>query len=449
MILERIEAEGLAHYSYLLGVDGDALIIDPRRDVDVYLDLLARTGLRLRQVLETHRNEDYLSGSHELAERTGAQIWHADARLDYEYGTPVEPGRRWNLGGFDVEALSTPGHTPGHTAYLLRARDATPWMLFSGDCLFAGDVGRTDLLGPERLEDLTRTLFRTLHSTVLPLGDHVVLLPAHGPGSACGGAIADRPVTTIGLERALNPLLELDEEEFVRRQARMLERPPYFDRMERDNLRPGGLVGTPVTLPLSPADFACAADEALVLDTRQPPAYLASHVAGALSIWREGVAGWGGWFLPDEGPVLLVTDDADRSYVRSTLLRMGFDRISGFLEGGMHSWHTAGLETRSSGAVSVPELCGRLDSDQSLSLLDVRSDEEVAEKAVPTATHIPLAEITKRLREVPSEGRLYVFCGSGLRSTVAASLLERAGHTGVSVVLGGVEGWSSARFPLA
>ena len=449
MILERIEAEGLAHYSYLLGVGGDAVIIDPRRDIDVYLEFLARTGLRLRHVLETHRNEDYLSGSNELGERTGAQVWHADVHLDYQYGTPVEPGHRWKLDDrLEVEALATAGHTPGHTSYLLRAQDGTPWMLFSGDCLFAGDVGRTDLLGPDRLEDLTRTLHQTLQSTVLPLGDHVLLLPAHGSGSACGGAIADRPHTTIGLERTLNPLLELAEEEFVRRQARMLERPPYFDKMERGNLRPGGLVGTPVLTPLDPCSFAERAAETLVLDTRQPPAYLASHVPGALSVWAGGVAGWAGWFLPYEEPVLLVTDEADRRSVHSTLLRMGFDPVSGFLDGGMHSWHTAGLETASSEAVSVPELGRRFDADEGLGLLDVRSDEEVAERAVPSAAHIPLAELPERLEEVPSEGRLYVFCGSGLRSTVAASLLERAGRTGVAVVLGGVEGWKSARFPL-
>jgi hydroxyacylglutathione hydrolase len=447
MLLERIESKGLAHYSYLVGDGGEAVLIDPHRDVDDYLALVKRLGVRLRHVIETHRNEDYLVGSHALGEWTGADVWHADTELDYHYGRPVEDGARWPVGDLELEALHTPGHTPGHMCYLLRSQEGEPWILFSGDCLFAGDVGRTDLCGEERLIEMTEALHDSLHGRVLPLGDHVLLMPAHGPGSACGGSIAERPWTTIGLERALNPLLGAGRDEFVRAQARLQERPPYFSRMEERNLLPGGIAGVPAPAPLDPGAFAAAAEHALVLDTRLPPAYLAAHVPGSLSIWEGGLGSWAGWFLPADEPLLLVTEDGAVEPAVRTLLRMGFDDVIGTLRGGMHAWHTEGLDVEAMGAASVPESARQLAAEE-VDLLDVRTPEEVEKEALPGATHIPLQELGDRLDEVPRRHPLYVFCGSGLRSTVTAGLLAREGRPDVTVVLGGVKGWSSVSLPL-
>jgi hydroxyacylglutathione hydrolase len=302
-------------------------------------------------------------------------------------------------------------------------------------------------MGEGRLVEHTQALYDSLHQRVLPLGEHVVLCPAHGPGSACGGAIAERPLTTLGLELALNPKLGLGRDEFVRRQAVVQDRPPYFRRMESRNLDPDGLQAVPWPPPLSIGEFAEASGEALVLDTRRPPAFLAGHIAGAVSIWTAGVGSWAGWFLPYDRPILLVAEHGDLDAVRSTLARMGFDDIRGSLQGGMHAWHVDGRESESLGAVSVPEAQRRLQAGNGAHLLDVRTPAEHAEGIAPGAIPIPLSELGDRLGEVPSAGSIYIFCGSGLRSTVAASLLARQGRRDVHVILGGMKGWQAQDAP--
>jgi hydroxyacylglutathione hydrolase len=447
MLLERLEARGLAQYTYFLADGGDAMVIDAHRDVEDSLQAAHKTDDRIRWVLETHRNEDFMVGSQTLADLTGAEIWHADGDLDYGYGRAVEDGRRWSLGDHTVEAIHTPGHTPGHMSYLLRTSDGTPWMLFSGDCLFAGGVGRTDLLGEGRLDELTGRLHDSLHSRVLPLGAHVLLFPAHGPGSACGSTIADRTWTTIGLEKALDPLLALEREEFVARQARMLERPPYFDAMERRNLQPDGLATVPWPPPLDPPAFARRAGDALVLDTRRPPAFLAAHVPGAVSIWRDGLGSWAGWLVRPDTPLLLVAEGDGLEPALRTLLRMGFDRVLGTLQGGMHAWHAGGLDSATIATVTAAELGRRSDAAEKIPVLDVRTPAEVETQILPGSQHVPLTELSDRLDEVPTDRPTYIFCGSGLRSTVAASLLARAGHDRLTVILGGMKGWNSAGLP--
>jgi hydroxyacylglutathione hydrolase len=443
MLFERIESPGLAHYSYVVGDGGDAAVIDPRRDVEAYVELLSEQGLRLRYVLETHRNEDYLVGSRELAAMTGAEIWHADAELDYRYGLPAEDGQRWPLGALELEAMLTPGHTPGHLCYVLRA-EGEPWMVFSGDNLFAGDVGRTDLMGEDLLVRQTEQLYESLHGRILPLGPHVLLNPAHGPGSACGGSIADRPFTTLGLEQTLDPLLSLDREEFVREHAKALDRPPYFRRIEPRNLAPDGVAAVRRPTPLAPAAFAGECVRGLVLDTRLPPAYLAAHIPGSLSIWEAGLGSWAGWFLPADRPVFLVTDDGGLEPALLTLRRMGFDNVEAWLQGGMHAWHSEGHESGGLKAVSVPEARVLLDADRDARILDVRKPAEYAEGVVPGALLVPLAELGRRLDEVPRDGTIYIFCGTGLRSTIAASLLTREGWGDrIAVILGGMKGWKA------
>lgn len=238
MLFERIESEGLAHYSYLLGSGNEAVVIDPRRDCQVYVDRAAQEGMRITHILETHRNEDYVIGSTELAARTGAEIWHADSQLDYAYGNPVADGQRWRIGEVEVRALASPGHTPGMMNYLLHDAGGRLWGVCTGDTLFAGSVGRVDLAGPERTEEMAGLLYDSIFERLLPLGDGVLVLPAHGPGSVCGGSsIADRPWTTLGIERRHNPRLQVaSRQEFVEQTALTQPFPPYFAMMERLNL---------------------------------------------------------------------------------------------------------------------------------------------------------------------------------------------------------------------
>lgn len=453
MLFKRIVSEGLAHYSYLIGNENEAAVIDPRRDGDIYIYLAERAGYHIVHILETHRNEDYVVGSVELAARTGATIWHADSQWDYKYGRGVEDGQTWSIGGLQLRALHAPGHTPGMMNYLLHDQDGAPWALLSGDTLLAGSVGRVDLLGAERAAEMAGQLYDTLHGTVLPLGDGILLCPAHGYGSVCGVDIVDRPWTTIGLERMHNPALQApDRRAFIAQQARVSERPPYFRRVERLNVEgPPPLSSLPAPTPLPPDAFTREAKGALVLDTRGELAFGAGHVPGALSIWRDGLSSFAGWFVPYDRPILLVTEgQEDPLPVVRTLARMGFDNVTGYLAGGMHAWHTAGLDSAALGAVTVPALCRHLDEGNRPAILDVRSDEELQEEGVISgAQHIPITQVPQHLDEIPRRRPLQIFCGSGRRSTVVASLLEREGWRDLTVVLGGTRGWNSVSCPIA
>ena len=451
MLFERIESEGIAHYSYLIGDGHRAVVIDPRRDCDIYIDRAQRRGFRIIAVLETHRNEDYVIGSAELADRTGAEIWHADEQLDYQYGRAVSDGQSWKAGRLKITAIHSPGHTPGSMSYLLHDPDGQPWMLFTGDALFAGDVGRVDLLGMDRAEELAGQLHDTLFEKLLPLGDEIIVCPAHGTGSVCGAAIAERTWTTIGLERRLNPMLQLEgREEFIARASRELERPPYFRRMERLNLEgaplPGGLPAPP---PLTADEFAQKAQASIVLDTRSDLGFCAAHVPQSLSIWRERLPLFVGWFTPFDKPILLVNETDDTERAARYLIRLGYDQLVGSLAGGMISWHMAGQESGSIRTVTVQTLCALLDEEEKLHVLDVRSDGEAASAGeIPNAQRIHITQLPHRMSEVPRDRSVYIFCGSGIRSTVAASLLQRQGWKNLAVVLGGLAGWSAVSCPL-
>ena len=450
MLFERIESKGLAHYSYIVGDGQEAVVIDPRRDCDIYVQKTAQAGLRIAHVLETHRNEDYVVGSSELATRTGAQVWHADAQLDYQYGKPVEEGQTWVVGRLKVQAIHSPGHTPGSMSYLIHEPSGAPWMVCTGDALFAGDVGRVDFLGMDRAPEMAGLLYDTIFNKLLPLGDGVIVCPAHGSGSACGGAIADRVWTTIGLERRLNPKLQFtDRDAFIAHTARQLEYPPYFRRVEEWNLMGGPLLGTlPMPTPLSPQAFADKAQNAIVIDTRSELGFGTAHIPGALSIPLGHLPRFAGWFLPLDRPILLVNETDDPIEATRYLIRLGYDDLAGYLAGGMWAWHTAGRESSSTRMITVQELCRHLDAHEDAWILDVRSDAEVEAAQVPDAQHIHLTQLPHHLDEVPKDRTVTIFCGSDVRATMAASLLQRAGWTDLAVVLGGLAGWSSTTCPL-
>jgi hydroxyacylglutathione hydrolase len=458
MLFERVESEGLAHYSYILGDRGEAVVIDPRRDCEIYPKMASAEGMRITTVLETHRNEDYVVGSLELSTRTGAEILHADGQLGYRYGEAAEDGVVVKVGRFKLEAISTPGHTPGSMSYLLRDSGGDPWIVFTGDALFAGDLGRVDLMGMERAREMAKLLYDSVFNRLLPLGDEVIACPAHGAGSVCAASIAERKWTTLGIERKRNPKLQVKgEEEFVAKMAVELERPPYFREMERLNLEGAPLLCTvPDPAPLSPKEFASTAVgeevvEEIVLDTRMELAFGAAHVPGALSIWLDGVPSFAGWFLPPGRKVLLVdeTDDPDRAIRR--LLRLGFDNLGGYLAGGMVAWHMAGKESKSVATANVHDLCARLDREEKRKawILDVRSDDELERSGrITGAHHIHITQLPQRKDEVPRDRPVYIFCGSGLRSMVAASILQRNGWEDMTVILGGLAGWSSVKCPV-
>lgn len=442
MAIERIESPGLAHYSYLVSDDIDAVVIDPRRDVDVYLDRLAARRLRLVAVLETHRHEDFASGAAELARATGAPVLHG-AGLPWGFGQDAVEGREIPLGQARLHAIATPGHTvEGVSWVLFEGGHATPLAVFTGDTLMAGAVGRVDLYGRMRAEANARELYRSLHARILPLGDGVAVYPAHGSGSVCGADVADRPVTTIGYERQVNPWLTMSEAQFVAaKRAEPHLVPPWFLRMERWNLEgPPPLAWVPRMRAMAPTDVeASLGAGARVLDLRAPSAFAAGHLPGALSIPRSGLGAWGGWAIPEDRDLTLVLpEDTDVDAVAADFARLGVDRVVGYLAPAWEAWVAEGRSASTLGAILPGELARRRARGWEPLVLDVRTPEEWAEGALPGARFVFLGDLPARLGEIPQDRPVVVACSTGARASVAASLLRAAGHPDVSNLMGGM-----------
>ncbi len=306
MIFQRIKSAGIAHNSYFIGSGSEAAVIDPRRDSQVYIDLAQQHGLKIKHIFETHRNEDYVIGSTELNSTTGAAIHHGPG-LDWKYGQTLKDGQVFQVGGLRLKAIHTPGHTDESMSYALTdlATGEATVTVFTGDALFVGDVGRTDLYGPEKAPRLAANLYDSIFNKLLPLGDGAILCPAHGGGSVCGLDIASRDESTLGIERAQNPLLQLGRDVFIKRKvAEQPERPYYFRQMEKYNLEGPPLLGCmPLPSPLTPAEFKQEMEKgAVVVDASEPAAFGGAHIKGAYCIWLEGLPVFAGWVLSYDRP---------------------------------------------------------------------------------------------------------------------------------------------------
>lgn len=454
MIFERIKSEGLAHNSYLIGSGGVAAVIDPRRDCQVYADLARQRGLRITCIFETHRNEDYVIGSLELSHATGAEIYHC-AGLEWKYGNELRDGQEFRFGSLRLTALHTPGHTDESMSYVLEDAASGPAsvMVFTGDALFVGDVGRTDLYGAEQTPRLAATLYDSLFNRILPLGDGTTLCPAHGAGSVCGMNISNRDESTLGVERVQNPLLQIrDRDAFVRyKVAEKPERPYHFSRMEKMNLEGPPLLGSlPAPEPLMPAEFRKAMDAGtLVVDTSMPAAFGGAHIEDAYSIWLDGLSSFAGWVLPYDLPILLVLEDpAHTETAVRHLVRTGYDSIAGYLRGGTEAWYDAGLPVASLPLLSVHELKEMVARHEEIAVLDVRDQAEWESGHIEGSVHVYVGYLEKQLSEVPKDRPVAVLCSVGHRAGLAASILLKAGYPRVYNVLGGMRAWHAAGYPL-
>ena len=458
MIFERVKSEGLAHISYFVGSTKEAVVIDPRRDCQVYVDLARREEVNIKYIFETHRNEDYVIGSCELANQTGARIYHGPC-LDFKYGETLTDGQTFHFGRMKLITIHTPGHTDESVSYALVDPNLgdEAVMVFTGDTLFIGDVGRTDLYGSKETERLSSALYNSLFNMILPLGDGVILCPAHGAGSVCGGAISEREWSTLGLERLHNPLLQKPREEFIRfKVAERLELPPYFRKMEECNLEgPKLLLKLPNPPALSPVQFQKRIEQgAQVVDARMPSAFGGSHINGSYSIWMEGLPGYAGWFLSYDKPILLVLENRNQLETTTAyLIRLGYDQIEGYLCAGeeacgLESWYTAALPVEHLGLFSVQELKERLDSRDDLIVLDVRTDKEWSEGHIEGALHVYVGHLEERLDIIPDDTTLAVICSVGNRGSLASSILRRSGCREVFNVLGGMVAWQKAGYQI-
>lgn len=458
MFFRQFHEPALGHASYLIGdeASGTALVLDPRRDTDDYFAAAREQGLRITYAIDSHGHNDYLSGLMEIAARSGAALLgFAEADLGYDHRA-VKDREVVELGDLAVEILHTPGHTPEHVSLLVYDRSVgnEPALLLSGGALLVGDLARPDLLGSREQANAAAAAFtRTLRDTILQLPDAVAVYPTHVAGSLCGGNIGSRLSTTVGYERrtqeALRRLDAGDERDVVRLDN-LPAVPPYWRRMRSQNLAGAALLDRPVEPPaLQPAEFAAAMDAgAVVLDVRQPEAFGGGHIPGALNVGLgSSFPTWAGTVLDDGARVLLVLDDPQQlDEATWHLLRIGYERPAGWLAGGMYAWRTAARPLARVPQISVFELAEMAAGD-SLSVLDVRQPAEWAEGHILDATFVTGAELPKRLDEVP-DGPVAVVCGSGFRSSVAASLLQARGRDDVSSVLGGMAAWKAADLPV-
>lgn len=448
MLLERIITTGISHFSYFLADGSEALVIDPRTDIEIYLKLARKNNLQITNILETHRHEDFICGSTSLAQSTGAEIWHADSQWDYAYGYPVSDNQTWNIGKLKLESIHTPGHTPGHISYLLYDERGAPWCVFTGDTLFSGEVGRVDLMGDDRLEEMASLLYDSIFSKLLLLGDQIIVCPAHGAGSICGRNISSRLWTTIGLERLHNPALQLpNKTSFIKAVAQNLEKPPYFKMMEKLNLS-DQIPEFKKPTPYPSQEFNDMIADSLVLDTREISSFTTSHIPNSISIWAEGVPAYAGWFLPYDISLFMVGSSHQIDSTLIDLFRLGYS-AKGYFTEDFIGWHKAGLPTSSISTITAQELKTQLDSSKSHWILDVRSSQELAnEGKIPGSHHIPITTLISQTDLIPIDRNIYIICGSGHRSTTAASLLLQQGPYKPVVILGGFGSWKSLKYPI-
>lgn len=446
MFIEKIKSEGLAHLSYLIGSQGEAAVIDPRRDCDVYIELAAARNCRIKTVLETHRNEDLLSGAAVLAAGTGAAVYHGpNAAGHVEYAGTAREGDSFEIGAIRLSVLETPGHTDDSLSFVLEDADSgdDPVAVFTGDTLFVGDVGRTDFY-PDRAREVAGLLYDSLRK-LEALGDQAVVYPAHGAGSVCGSGMAEREVTTIGHERRNNARFAThDREAFIEAKiAEHHEQPPYFRYMEQGNLTGAKALRHPLTpTPLSAAAFSKLRGRTQVVDVRSASAFLGAHLTGSLAIPVDMIAAFAGWLLAPEEPVALVADDARQAEEAARHLgRIGYDRIEGYLAPSLVAWAAGGEAFGSLPVVDADTVKARIADAGDWTLLDVRDDEEVATAAIAEARHIYLGRLPAELEKLERGQAHTVMCGSGARATIAASLLLRAGFDSVDLFLGSMGAW--------
>lgn len=442
----------LAQASYLIGCDGEAAVVDPRRDVDEYLEEAAREGLVIRHVIETHLHADFVSGHRELAARTGARIYFgARAGAAFEHAA-VREGDEIRMGDVTLRFLETPGHTPESVSILVidRSHSEQPWAVLTGDTLFIGDVGRPDLLGAKMsAAELAGLLYDSLHEKLLELPDPVLVYPGHGAGSLCGKNISNETSSTIGQQRRFNYALQpMPREEFVRMMTTDLpEAPSYFSRDVAIN-RAGAvsIESLPRLRSLSANEVeARTARGAVVLDTRSSAGFGAAHLPGSIHIGLSGqFASWSGTLLPPSSPLLLVaeSDEAARQ-AQVRLARVGMENVAGALDGGISAWAREGRPLASTEQIAVDELKDRLESGWAGQVLDVRRPAEWKAGHIAQARWIPLHDLLSRAGELDRDRPVAIICASGYRSSIATSLLERLGSPHPINVVGGMNAWTA------
>jgi glyoxylase-like metal-dependent hydrolase (beta-lactamase superfamily II)/rhodanese-related sulfurtransferase len=448
MFIKQLYTGCLSEAAYYIDNEGQAAIIDPLRDIDAYLGLAKERNATIRYIFETHFHADFVSGHLDLAKATGAPIIFGP---NTETNFPIhraKDGEVFQLGDSTIEVLHTPGHTIESSCYLVRTASGDPYALFTGDTLFVGDVGRPDLSsGHLTREELAGMLFDSLRSKIIPLPGSVIIYPAHGPGSSCGKNLGPNTHSTLQEEKETNYALKAEsKEDFVRVVTDGLDVPPsYFSINARINKEGYDSLGDILQSGLTPLDIDSfkkwiREDDAILLDTRSSDIFVAGFIPGAVSIGLDGrFAEWAGSLLPFNRPIVLVTRPGEEKDSVVRLARVGFDKVKGFLDGGFAAWMDAGEPIDMIIDVEADELAMDIPFDENLLVLDVRRETEFADGHIKDAVNLPLQELVDpgSMAILEERHNLYVHCGGGYRSVIAASLLKRQGFHNLRNVTGG------------
>ena len=449
MYIEQMYTACLSEAAYYIESNGEAAVIDPLRDMNAYVEKAAARGATIKYVFETHFHADFVSGHIDLAKATGAPIiFGPNTETKYPV-TVARDGQLFQLGSLQIEVLHTPGHTLESTCYLLRDEFGQPHALFTGDTLFVGDVGRPDLSsGDLSSDELAAMLYDSIENKIKPLPNHVLVYPAHGPGSSCGKNLGPKTMSTIGEQKQENyALLATDKLSFIQMVTEGLAvAPQYFPvnaRINQEGYRAFEDVLASGTKGWSPKAFREAMEaepDWLLIDTRPAISFTEGFIPGAISIGLEGrFAEWAGALLPFNQPFLLITEAGKEAESVTRLARVGFDQMKGYLLGGFEAWKAAALPIDMIIDIEADEFAMDMAFDDKVLVVDVRKEQEFEQGHVPGAVNIPLASMTDPLSmaSLDDTQHLYVHCAGGYRSVIAASLLKRQGFHQLRNILGG------------
>lgn len=452
MKVEQIYTGCLAQGAYYIESNGEAVVIDPLREVQPYIEKAEKDNAKIKYVLETHFHADFVSGHLDLAKKTGATIvFGPTAKPGFEAHV-AEDGEILNVGNIQIKVIHTPGHTMESTCFLLIDENGKETSLFTGDTLFIGDVGRPDL-AQKVIADLTQEklaahLYDSLHNKIIPLADDIIVYPAHGAGSACGKNMSKETTDTLGNQKKTNYALQpMSKEKFIEEVLDGLMPPPgYFPANVLMNIKGYESIDEVLhkgTQALSPTEFEVAANEtdALLLDTRDAQTFAKGFIPNSINIGIDGnFAPWAGTLIPDiKQTILLIADEGREEEIVTRLARVGYDNTIGYLKGGFEAWKNAGKETDTIESISVDELAKRMEENPDLNILDVRKKSEHFSEHVIGSENIALDYINEHIAEVDKDKTYYVHCAGGYRSMIFISILKARGYDNLIDVQGGFD----------
>ncbi len=446
MIIERFfVGDGISHLSYLVAGQNSAIVIDPKRDIDDYINKAKELGVKIVAVLVTHLHADFIGGHYELAEKTGADLYLPAKQNATRKHIPVKEGDSIHIENIKIDVLDTPGHTPEHVSYVFTdlTRGNEPAAVFTGDTLFVGDVGRPDLF-PDKKEELAKALYASLQK-LMKLPDFVEVYPAHSAGTLCGKALSAKRSSTIGYERKFNKLLNLPEEEFIKTLLEdMPPAPDHFKRCSKENeLGAPYLNKLPQPESFSVEEFQEKIEKSTLLDIRHYLTWAGGHIPGSLSMDYKFMpfSLFAGWLLNPEKEILLVAE-TQKDVIEATLKlrRVGIDKVTGYLENHTFAWSKEGKDIDNIKALS-PGLLENLLEDKDTIILDVRAKSELKNGKIENSINIPLPDLRYKYDELDKDKNIIIYCGLGPRAALAASILKNKGFEKLSILAGGYTGW--------